>query len=331
MICEGNSFSKGNMTPVALVRMVVMRKRAVRPGIDCDLNSPNKTTRPATIATRLMTTCRTVTACKLKPSIMMQSPCWIARCYGRSVEIATASGALVRETAGTRNDRVMEFLQRRHGDDKARTKTSALECRLRGVVEVAVQRGNDLRALADRAADALDRPRTHIADRENAWHRRIERRCGRRSAVWRARDDKTGAIDLHAAALEPAGGRIGAHEQEKIAGIKPVFLGRKAAAPAHTFERTPLGALKSRNLGIEYQFNIRRRLDALDQIARHAGGKTAAADNHLNLAGMAGQEDRGLAGGIAAANQDDLLLGTQTRLDRGGPVPDTPAVEVGET
>jgi hypothetical protein len=40
----------------------------------------------------------------------MQSPCWIARCYGRSVEIATASGALVRETAGTRNDRVMEFL-----------------------------------------------------------------------------------------------------------------------------------------------------------------------------------------------------------------------------
>ena len=45
---------------------------------------------------------------------------------------------------------------------------------------------------------------------------------------------------------------------------------------------------------------------------------------------MTGQEDRCLAGGVAAANQDDLLLGAQTRLDWGGPVPDPPAVEVGE-
>ena len=82
MICEGSSFSNGNMKPVALVRIVVSRKIAVMPGIDCDLSSPNKTMRPETIPIRLMTTCKIVTACKLKPSIMTRSPCWIARCYG---------------------------------------------------------------------------------------------------------------------------------------------------------------------------------------------------------------------------------------------------------
>src|SRR5579871_4014501 len=76
MICEGSSFSNGNMKPVALVRMVVSRNKAVRPGIACDLSSPYKTTRPETIPIRLMTTCNTVTACKLKPSIMTLSPCF---------------------------------------------------------------------------------------------------------------------------------------------------------------------------------------------------------------------------------------------------------------
>src|ERR1700722_7632977 len=92
MMCEGNSFSNGNMKPVALVRMVVIRKMAVNPGIDCDLNIPNKTTRPATIATRLITTGKTVTACKLKPSIMIRSPCWMIEDYGCSVENATVRG-----------------------------------------------------------------------------------------------------------------------------------------------------------------------------------------------------------------------------------------------
>src|ERR1700722_4070858 len=50
----------------------------------------------------------------------------------------------------------------------------ALQRRLCGIVEIAMQRGNDLRALTDRAADAFDRPRAHIANRENARYRRLE-------------------------------------------------------------------------------------------------------------------------------------------------------------
>ena len=50
----------------------------------------------------------------------------------------------------------------------------------------------------------------------------------------------------------------------------------------------------------------------------------------MHLAGVAGQKHRGLAGGIAAADQHDLLLRAQPRLDRRGPVPDAAAFEIGE-
>src|ERR1700744_3440350 len=103
-------------------------------------------------------------------------------------------------------------------------------------MEIAVERGNDLGPLADRATHALDRPRTDVADRENAGHRRLQSRCRRRASVLHTGDDKTRAIDLHATTLQPARGRIGADKQEKIPGFKPVFFRREAAAPAYAFE-----------------------------------------------------------------------------------------------
>ncbi|MGY4424978.1 hypothetical protein ACVWY2_007427 [Bradyrhizobium sp. JR6.1] len=59
MMCDGSSFSvtKGGITkPVALVRIVRMRKIAVSPGIAREPSRPNITTTPATIAIRLMMT-----------------------------------------------------------------------------------------------------------------------------------------------------------------------------------------------------------------------------------------------------------------------------------
>ncbi len=47
----------------------------------------------------------------------------------------------------------------------------------------------------------------------------------------------------------------------------------------------------------------------------------------MNPLGVARQKHRGLAGGIAAADQHDLLFRAQPRLDRGGPVPDAAAFE----
>ena len=55
-MCDGNSCVNGNRKPVTLVRIVNSRKIAVRPGIGSSRACPNITTRPATIAIRLMIT-----------------------------------------------------------------------------------------------------------------------------------------------------------------------------------------------------------------------------------------------------------------------------------
>src|SRR6202030_2603986 len=117
---------------------------------------------------------------------------------------------------------------------------------------------------------------------------------------------------------------------EQIADIEGALFHGQPATPAYALERSVLGAFQPDHLGIEHQFDVRRRLDALDQIARHAGAKAAAADHHVNLAGVARQENRGLTGGVSAADQHDVLPGAQPRLDRRGPVPDAAAFEVRE-
>src|ERR1700676_5225412 len=182
---------------------------------------------------------------------------------------------------------------------------------LGGIAEKAVQRGDHLRPLADRAADPLDRPRAHIANGENAGYRGFQRR--RRLPVvpfvMHAGHYKTGAVDGDAAAVEPAGGGIGADEQEQIVDVESAFFARKAAAPAHALKGATGRAFEADHLAVEHQLDIRRRLDALDQVLRHAGAEAAAADHHVNLAGMAREENRGLACGVAAADQDDVLVG----------------------
>ncbi len=45
---------------------------------------------------------------------------------------------------------------------------------------------------------------------------------------------------------------------------------------------------------------------------------------------MARQEHRGLAGGVAAADDDDFLFGAKPRLDRRSPIPDAAAFEISE-
>ena len=136
---------------------------------------------------------------------------------------------------------------------------------------------------------------------------------------------------IDAAAVEPVGRRIGADEQEQIADHRLRSRSpAQAAAPAHALERPSSRRRAPTTSVLKHQFDVRRGLDALDQIARHAGAEPAAADHHVDLAGMAGEKHRGLPGGIAAADQHDLLVRAQPRLDRRGPVPDAAAFELRE-
>src|SRR5205823_6312330 len=95
----------------------------------------------------------------------------------------------------------------------------SLKRRSRGIAEKAMQRRYHLRALADRAAEPLDRSRAHVADGEHAGHRSFQRRHKPSVILFgrRAGHHKTPAIEGDAATVEPAGGRIGADEQKEIA------------------------------------------------------------------------------------------------------------------
>src|SRR5882762_10835109 len=67
--CDGNNLWNGNMNPVTLVATVVSRKSAVQPSRLFPAISPNKTTNPDKIPTRLITTWTKVKV--VIPRIMM--------------------------------------------------------------------------------------------------------------------------------------------------------------------------------------------------------------------------------------------------------------------
>src|SRR6266700_4178693 len=79
------------------------------------------------------------------------------------------------------------------------------------------------------------------------------------------------------------------------------------------------------------KLDVRRRFDAVDQIARHAGGKAASAHEHMDFGGMLCEEYRGLAGRITAADEDHLAARAHFGFERGGPVPDAAALELAQS
>src|SRR5450631_2425502 len=86
MMCDVNRCVNGNMKPVALVTMVKARKIAVEAGIRLERSSPDMTTKPDAIATRLMITCKTVKSDRLRPNILWRAPqskLAVRICHGR--------------------------------------------------------------------------------------------------------------------------------------------------------------------------------------------------------------------------------------------------------
>src|SRR5258708_5590323 len=70
--CDGKSLWKGNRNPVKLVDTVVARNSAVQPLSCFAAISPNTTTNPDPIPTRLNTTCTKVNMVILKPPLSFQ-------------------------------------------------------------------------------------------------------------------------------------------------------------------------------------------------------------------------------------------------------------------
>ena len=95
-----------------------------------------------------------------------------------------------------------------------------------------------------------------------------------------------------------------------------------AAKLAVAFERHDLRARPERD--------VRRFLDAADEVARHALGEARASHEHLNVSPSARQEDGGLARGVPPSDDDDVVAVAEVRLDLGRAVVDPDTLEPGQ-
>ncbi|MNT26530.1 hypothetical protein D3C72_1621080 [compost metagenome] len=140
-----------------------------------------------------------------------------------------------------------------------------------------------------------------------------------------ARADKALFVDGHGAVVQPVRVRIGANKQEDAAHGAIGFLARLVVAPAH-LRQAVVVTFEGDDFRMRVQSDVGRGGDALDQIARHAGRQTFAADHHVDFGGVAGEKHGRLAGRIAAADEDDLFLPAQLGFDGRGPVIHAPSL-----
>src|SRR5438132_14223384 len=90
-------------------------------------------------------------------------------------------------------------------------------------------------------------------------------------------------IERYTATPEPVGLGVGTDEQEQVTN-RPFFFDAGAiVSPGHGSETVGQFAMKLRQLRVRMELYIRRRFDAIDQIARHAGRQTWAAHQNVDL------------------------------------------------
>ena len=150
--------------------------------------------------------------------------------------------------------------------------------------------GVDLRdhrgALADRAADALDRARAHVADGEDPGQARLERRLARRRARHRgAGQHEAGAVEAQPAGPHPAASRGRRRRRGRGCGSAAVSLAPSRGAPGDALEMPRRVAARAPVTSVSaQQLDVRRRRDPVDEVARHALVEVRAADQQVHLA-----------------------------------------------
>src|SRR6185437_13886132 len=83
-------------------------------------------------------------------------------------------------------------------------------------------------------------------------------------------------------------------------------------------------------LGVQQHLYVRDPLDLVDKVPRHVLGQIVLADDERDLRGVPGQEDGGLPGRVAAADDRHRVTAAGQRLRLGGRVVDTHLLEMGQ-
>src|SRR6185369_10676284 len=190
-------------------------------------------------------------------------------------------------------------------------------------VEEAMDRLDDDRALADAGRDPLDRPRADVADGIDT---------GARRRVWRvgigagpaAGADESLRVEREAT-RRPLRVRLGADHHEDAARRTRRPFAARPIRPGDALQRRVAG--ERAHLGMRMQADPLRALYPLHQVVRHRRRQAFGANEHVYVLCAAGEEYGGLAGRVAAADHDDLLVGAEVGLHRRRGVVDAGALE----
>ncbi len=182
-----------------------------------------------------------------------------------------------------------------------------------------------LGAFADGGRDPFGRAAANIAYGEDAVAAGFHQAMSWRDV--RPGSDEALGVERHVAVRQPVRVRIGADEQKDMVDSTRRFRAGCAVAPAYLLE-IAFAAFQGLDLRLGQHLDVRLCLDALDQVARHGGIQIVAPREQRDLAHVARQEDRRLAGRIAGADERHLLVPAKSRLDRRGPIMDGGSFEL---
>src|ERR1700730_6938955 len=137
-----------------------------------------------------------------------------------------------------------------------------------------MKRRHDLGAFADGSSHPLDRAWAHVADGEDTLAIRFQRMTPH--SVVDSCPDKAFLVQRHTAFREPVRIRIGSDEQKEMADRVCHLFATRAVAPAHAF-KIAFMTFKCGDFGSRQHVDVGLRLDAFDEVMRHAGLQTSAA------------------------------------------------------
>ena len=187
----------------------------------------------------------------------------------------------------------------------------------RGVLEVLVNEGDGHAALAHGRGDAFDRTEPDVAAGENARDAGLEEvgvavevPPARRSHL-RPGEDVAVVVERDLG-RQPVGLRIGADEDVEPAGAQSFGFAADAIVDVDRLERNVAG--RGGHLGVDERADVGARVELVDQVPGHALFQRCAAAEDGDGPGVGREEECGLAGGVARADDVHVLAVRVSRL-----------------
>src|SRR6185295_10596371 len=185
--------------------------------------------------------------------------------------------------------------------------------------EVGVDCGDDHGSLADSRCHPLDGVRAHVTDGEQPGYRGGEAVVGEHEAL---------GVEVDTDVVQPGRAGVRADHQEQCGRVESYVPVAGAVVPGQPAE--PAAAMDGGQFAARVHGDPLVVGQALDQVVRHGVAQFIAADQDVDVAGVAREELGRLSGGVGAPDHDGVAPGDQVGLQLACGVVHATALQVGQ-